>query len=160
MDGSLGIGVVGTGWVAGEHIKGVLATPGCRLVALCDVDAERLRARGEASGVQALYADYAAFLRQPDLDAVIISTPNYLHAEQGIRAAEAGKHVLIEKPAAITLESLRALQRAIKRAGVTSLVGHVMRWNPYLMAAKQLVDTGALGRLFYAEVDYRHRVGP
>jgi len=83
-----------------------------------------------------------------------------VHAEQGIAAARAGKHVLVEKPVALSMEENRALRDAVAAAGVRSLASFVLRWNPAVAVLKSLVESGAIGRPFYAEVDYWHGLGP
>jgi predicted dehydrogenase len=71
-------------------------------------------------------------LKQEDLDLVIICTPDFLHVEQGIQAAEAGKHLIIEKAIALNLKDLRALQSAVNQARIKTVVSFVLRWNPMI----------------------------
>jgi len=157
MERALGIGILGPGWVAAEHIAAWEKNAHTRVVAICGRTKEKALRLREAKGLQQceVYSDYEEMLTQEDLDIVSICTPNHLHAEEGILAAQAGKHMLIEKPAAITLQSLHALEDTITRAGVTAAVGFVARWSPLLQIIKSLVGSGAIGSPFYAEVDYR-----
>jgi len=90
------------------------------------------------------------------VDVVNISGPNHVHTPQGIAAAEAGKHLLMEKPMCVSLEENRALRDAVDRAGVKSVVSFVLRWNPLFDNLKALLAAGAVGELFYVEVDYWH----
>jgi predicted dehydrogenase len=83
-----------------------------------------------------------------------------VHAEQGIAAAQAGKHVLVEKPIALSMKENRALRDAIDKAGVKSITSFVARFNPEMAILKSLVQSGAIGELFYAEVDYWHAIKP
>jgi len=99
-------------------------------------------------------------LADPRVDIVNISGPNQVHASQGIAAAGAGKHVLVEKPMAITMDENRALRDAVAQAGVKSIVSFVLRWNPLLETLKSLLTEGAIGELLYIEVDYWHGIGP
>jgi len=99
-------------------------------------------------------------LRDDRVDIVDVSGPNYVHTEHGIAAAEAGKHVLVEKPIALTMEENRALREAVAKAGVKSITSFVSRWNPQVEIIKSLVASGAIGELFYAEADYWHGMGP
>jgi predicted dehydrogenase len=94
------------------------------------------------------------------VDIVNISGPNHVHAEQGIAAAEAGKHLLIEKPMATSIKENKVLRDAVARAGVKSTVSFVLRWNPLFVNLKSLLAAGAVGDLFYIEVDYWHGIGP
>jgi predicted dehydrogenase len=90
------------------------------------------------------------------VDIVDITGPSHVHAEQAIAAAQAGKHVLVEKPMALNVEENRALRDAVARAGVKSLAGFVLRWNPAVEMIKSLIGGGAIGKVFYAEIDYWH----
>src|SRR5438067_9979603 len=105
-DGKLGVGIVGLGWVAGEHIKAYQQNPHCEVVALASHSKERAAAIREQYGVPDanLYTDWQQLLRDERVDVVSICSTNEMHAPQAIAAAEAGKHVLIEKPVALTLE--------------------------------------------------------
>ena len=94
------------------------------------------------------------------MDIVVLCTPPNRHAEETIRAAEAGKHILIEKAVANDLESLRAMTAAVQKAGVKTVVGFVLRWNPQFQWIDRMLEEQALGPLFYGEVDYWHNIGP
>ncbi len=157
----LGIGIQGAGWVAGEHIQAYMRNPYADVVAICSRTTEGARAKMEETGVSsAVYDDYEEMLSDPSVDVVSICTPNDLHAREGILAAQAGKHILMEKPIALTLDELRDLQAAVRAAGVKSVVSFVLRWNPLFQTIKAQVSDGIIGRVFYAEVDYYHGVGP
>ncbi len=126
-----------------------LGTPGASLVAACSpVADERDWARREL-GLTALYDDFGALLRDPNLDAVAIVTPTTLHAEQTIAALEAGKHVFLEKPLALdvaTCERVAAVAQA--HAGQVAMVGFVRRFDASYQQAKAEIDAGAIGRPF------------
>lgn len=152
----IGVGVVGIGWVAHPHIDAWLKTGHCDIVALCSRSEENARAAVARHGLTncRTYTDYEQMLRQENLDLVDICSLNASHAEQGIAAAEAGKHVLVEKPVAMTLDELRQMARAIDKAGVKSLAGFVLHWSPYFDIVKSLIQRDFLGTLFYGETDY------
>src|SRR5690348_15147131 len=116
----IGVGVVGIGWVAHPHIDAWLKNGACDVVALCSRDRANAQAAAEKHGLTncQIYTDYEQMLRQDNLDLVDICSLNASHARQGIAAAQAGKHVLVEKPVAMTLDELRALDQAITTAGV------------------------------------------
>jgi len=158
----LGVGIVGPGWAGGEHIKAYMNNPHTEIVALCGRDEGRTRAKMEEVGLGecAIYTDYEDMLKRDDLDIVSICTPNDLHVEEAIVAAQAGKHILIEKPIALNLEDLKTLRDAIREAGVKTVVGFVLRWNPLYQTIKPLIEDDAIGRIFYGEVDYFHGIGP
>ncbi len=158
----LGAGIVGTGWVSTEHIRAYERNRYTRVTAICSRDKLRARAKAEFLGLAdcAAYDRYEAMLEDKDVQIVSICTPHHLHSEQGILAAQAGKHLLIEKPIALDLHSLRALAAAVKKARVKSVVSFVLRWNPLFQVIKSILSQGTIGDLFYAEVDYMHGIGP
>jgi predicted dehydrogenase len=158
---TLGIGIVGVGWVAGEHVKAYLKNPNTRIVAVCGRDEGRAREKVKGWGLDcSVYTDYAKMISRPDIDIISICTPNDLHVEQSVLAAEAGKNMLIEKPLALDVEGLRRMRDAVRKNRVKTVVGFVLRWNPLFTTIKQLIGDGALGRIFYGEVDYFHGIGP
>lgn len=151
----LGVAIHGAGWVAGAHGASWVKSQHTRIVSISDVDRSRAESLARRLGVECAIRDcYAEVLRDERVDVVDITGPSFVHAEQGIAAAEAGKHVLVEKPIGLTLEENRALCQAVARAGVRSLAGFVLRWNPAVETIRSLLTAGAIGTLFYAEVDY------
>ncbi len=158
----LGVGIIGPGWAGGEHIKAYTNSPDVELEALCGRDEGRTRANMAEAGVEdcAVYTDYAEMLKRDDLHVVSICTPNDLHVEQGIMAVQAGKHMLIEKPIALSVEDLKKLRDVVRGADVKTVVGFVLRWNPLFETLKPLIEDDAIGRIFYGEVDYYHGIGP
>ena len=103
-----------------------------------------------------VYTDYQEGLKDPNVDIVVICTPNDMHCEQTILAAEAGKHILIEKPVALTWEDTKRMDEAVRKAGVKTLVGYVLHYNPLFVTAKK-IQKDFIGELKYAETDYFHR---
>src|SRR5260370_970545 len=99
---TIGVAVLGTGWVAGEHIKSYRKIPDCRVVGLCSRTPEGAKAKSQESGLEdaRIYATYEELLADPAVQAISICTPPHLHPRQTIQAAQAGKHVLLEKAAA------------------------------------------------------------
>lgn len=156
----IGVAVQGAGNVATEHLKAYLRNPHCRVVAIGGRTKEGAAAKARQVGLDpsqiGIYDDYAALLAHPGLDALSICTPHARHAQEAIGAANAGKHVVIEKPVALSLEDLRAADAAVAAAGVRSVVSFVLRWNPLVTTAKALLDDGALGRPLYVQTDYWH----
>ena len=113
----IGFAIIGAGMVARYHAKAIERTPGARLIAVCRSDQARAEETAAQFGVPCL-ADYAALLAHEAVDAVCICTPSGMHAEQTIAAARAGKHVLVEKPMALTLADADAMIGACAQAGV------------------------------------------
>ncbi len=156
-----GVGVFGIGWVAGEHIRAYTRNPHMKVVAL----GSRQRKSGQAAKEKLcldcdIVDSYEDLLRRDDIDIIDICSPNALHAEQAVAAAEAGKHIVIEKPIAMNLEELRAIRNAVVKAKVKSQVGFVARWNPHIQSIRSMIDKGGLGDIYYTEVDYYHEIGP
>jgi predicted dehydrogenase len=152
-----GVAILGTGNVAKGHLMAIQATEGAELVAL----GTRVRERGKAWAVEQgvscpIYSDLESLLADEQVDIVIICTPNNQHAQQTIQVARAGKHILIEKPVALNLQDLRAMQAAVQESGVRTLVSFVLHWNPALNIAKRLVAKGIIGDVFLAETCYWH----
>ncbi len=156
----LGVAVIGAGWVAGEHIEAYLKNPHVELKCVHSRFQSELDEKKARFGLTCdLWVDrLEELLQRDDIDIVSICTINFLHAEQAIMAAEHGKHLLIEKPICITLDELKAIKEAVKKAGVIANSGYVLRWNPLLQTAKRLVDKGDLGKLWYVACDYWHEL--
>ena len=157
----VGVGIVGPGWAGVEHIKAYQNNDNVEIVALCGRDEARTRARMEENDLDcAIYTDYEEMLKRDDLNIVSICTPNNLHAEEAVMAAQAGKHILLEKPMALNLEELKKVRDAVREAGIKSVVGFVLRWNPLYETIKPLIEDDAIGRIFLGEIDYFHGMGP
>lgn len=152
--GLIGCGRIGSEWdsvppkPALTHAGAFYAHPRCRLVAGANRGAERLQAFGEKWGVSALYRDYRKMLDQEAPDIVCIATHPEQHHEQVLAAAEAGaKAVFCEKPMAVSLAECDEMIAACRRSGTILAVNHSRRWHPVFRKAKELVDTGEIGRL-------------
>jgi predicted dehydrogenase len=153
----LGVAIHGAGWVARAHAASWKKNPMVRVVSVSDLHVERAAQLAGQLGLDCRVGDRLEdVLRDGEVDVVDITGPSHVHAEQGIAAAEAGKHLLVEKPIALTMAENRALRDAVAKAGVKSLAGFVLRWNPLVANLKSLLASGAVGELFYAEVDYWH----
>jgi predicted dehydrogenase len=156
----IGVAVQGAGNVATEHLKAYLRNPDCRVVAIGSRTKEGAAAKARQVGLDpdqiGLYDDFDALLAHPGLAALSICTPHTRHAQEAIAAARAGKHILIEKPAALTGADLRAMDAAVLAAGVRSAVSFVLRWNPLVVTAKALLADGAFGHPLYVQTDYWH----
>jgi predicted dehydrogenase len=142
----VGVGIIGAGKVSDyHHVPGIRLDPRARLVAVCDADAELAWRRKEDWGVPWATSSVAELLARPEVDAVIICTPNWTHREQAISAARAGKHVLCEKPLGLNSGEVREMLRACEEAGVVHMTAFTYRFAPAMRYLKHLVGTGALG---------------
>jgi predicted dehydrogenase len=140
-----GFGIVGCGVIASFHAKAIGDLPGARLVAVADVSPQKARDLASDFGAEAL--DVESLLARSDIDVVCVCVPSGAHAEVGVQAAAAGKHVVLEKPIEVTLEAADRLIAAGNRYGVTLSVISQHRWDGGVQALKELVDSGKLGRL-------------
>jgi UDP-N-acetyl-2-amino-2-deoxyglucuronate dehydrogenase len=145
-----GFGIVGTGIIATTHANSIAAVPGAALVAVTDVLPD-LAASFAAGHDCAAEADLDALLARDDVDVVCVCVPSGLHAEVGVRAAEAGKHLVVEKPIDVTLAAADRLIGAADAAGVRLTVISQHRFDPGLVELRKLLDAGALGDLVFGE---------
>ena len=144
-EGRLRVGVVGTGFGTALQIPGFQAYPRTEVVAVVSAQAERARAAAERFGIAHAYTDYEAFLDQPDLDAVSITSPPHTHHAMTLAALRAGKHVLCEKPFALNQDEAEEMLAEAQRVGVTAMVDHEFRWTPPRAYAQRLLREGYLG---------------
>ena len=158
----MGVGIIGSGWVSGEYIRVFESNPHTEVRGL--VSRVKARAQAKAAAMNAShcrpYDRVEDMLADSSIDIVVICTPHHLHVPQGIAAARAGKHLVLEKPVALDLHGLGALQAAVREAKVKTVVSFVLRWNPLFEMIRGFLADGILGNLFLAEVDYLHGIGP
>jgi UDP-N-acetyl-2-amino-2-deoxyglucuronate dehydrogenase len=148
------VALAGCGRISQNHFDAMARIEGIELSAVCDIDAERAQAAGEKNGVP-WFTSYERMLAEAPCDAVTICTPSGLHPAQGILAARAGKHVISEKPMAITLSAADELVAACDAAGVHLFVVKQNRLNPPIQALRRAIDKGRFGRLFVANATVR-----
>ena len=145
-----GFGVIGTGIVGGAwHAHVYHNLPAAELVAVCDLDAGRAREIAERYSVPHVFTDYGDLLARDDIAAVSIATPDFAHREIAVAAAQAGKHILVEKPLATTVEDAEAILAAVDEAGVKLMVDFHNRVSSPFVQARQSVLDGELGELQY-----------
>lgn len=145
MSVSLGVAIVGPGKVAHTHAQAVMALPAARLVAVCGRDEARTAAFAAQYGIRS-FTNLAEMLADRAVQVVVICTPHPLHAEQAIQAAEAGVHVLVEKPLALTSADCDRVIAAAARAGVRLGVVSQRRLYQPVQRLKAAIDSGKLGR--------------
>jgi predicted dehydrogenase len=161
MDKRHRIGIVGYGWVAGAHIEAIQQCAAAEVVAVYSSRELSAQALGAAHGGEIrAYADLDAMLADDSIDVVsICSYPNQ-HREQAVAAARAGKHLIIEKPLALSMADCRAIAAAAAEAGVQVCVCFECRYSSQFLTTKAVIDQGLLGEIHYGEVDYYHGIGP
>ena len=148
--------VVGVYSIAKRHIEGIHKNKQAELIAVCDIVEEYAKQCAEENGLDKYYLDYDQMLADGGFDCVVICTPDQVHAEQAVKALNAGYHVLCEKPLAMKMEDCKAIVEAAKKSNKKFMVGQVCRKTPSFVAAKQLVDAGEIGQLFFVESEYAH----
>ena len=143
------IALVGCGRISRNHFDAIQRVDGLRLVAVCDVLDNRAAEAGSANGVPS-FTSYAEMLAEADSDAVVIATPSGCHPQQGVMAARAGRHVITEKPMAISLAGADELVKACDDAGVQLFVVKQNRLNKAIQLLKRAIDKGRFGRIYLA----------
>jgi predicted dehydrogenase len=141
-------GILSTANIATEKvIPGIRRAARCEIVAIGSRDAEAARVAADRLAIPRAYGSYEALLADPDVDAVYIPLPNHMHAEWTIAAARAGKHVLCEKPLAVTAADAERMVEACEAAGVRLMEAFMYRHHPSWVAVRELVASGRIGTL-------------
>lgn len=157
------VGMVGYGWAAGAHIDAIQKTHFGQVKSIYssragNFDAAELSAK---HGVAlSLYDNFDEMLADPQLDVIDITTYPSQHKDFAVRAAAAGKHLIIEKPLALNWDDCRAIRQAVDSSGVHTCVCFELRFADQFLAARRMIDQNVLGRIHYGEVDYFHGIGP
>ena len=146
-DRALGWGLLGTARINRNLIPALRASSGNKLVAVASRDADRAAAYAREWGIERAYGSYQALLEDPAVDVVYVPLPNHLHAEWTVRAARGGKHVLCEKPLALSVAEVEAIESAARESSVAVAEAFMYRHHPQTLKLKQLVEEGAVGAL-------------
>ena len=157
----LNVGIVGYGWVATAHIAAINASANAQVTAIYSSRALDTKELRTAHGTEVRpYRDLAAMLAAPEIDVISICSYPYQHTEHAVAAARAGKHLIIEKPLALSWEDCRSIARAVEENGVKTCVCFECRYSSQFLVTKAIIDQGLLGAIHYGEVDYYHGIGP
>jgi predicted dehydrogenase len=143
----LRFGVLSAAAIGRKVIPGIQRARNCEVVAIASRDPERGREAAQHHGIQTVHDTYEALLADPEVDAVYIPLPNHLHAEWTIAAARAGKHVLCEKPLALTVAEAERMVAACEASGVRLMEAFMYRHHPSWVAVRELITTGRIGEL-------------
>jgi len=152
------VGVIGCGGNGRRFMQCYRECPDSELVAICDLSEERLNDTGDALAIAKRYTRIEELLEKEDLDCVSVHTSDPFHREPFVKAMDAGKHVFVEKPFGNTVEDVEDMVAAARRSDRKTLVGHILRFNPYFARIKELADAGELGDIFYLGADYIHNL--
>ena len=154
---NLNIAVISCSYMAERHMEGIIAKEGAALYAICDNATDgRLERCREKYNVPVAVTDWRELVNDENIDAAVIVTPDDLHLEMTEAFLRAGKHVLCEKPMALTLEECEKMMRAEKESGKTLMIGQVCRCTPAFVMAKNMIESGKIGELTFVESEYAH----
>src|SRR5688500_1492506 len=160
--GKLGVGVYGIGWCAAQHIAAFRKHPHAQVTWLCGRDEARTRPNLEKYAIDAsgarITTRFDVLLHARDVDIIVIATPNNPRGADAIAAANAGKHIVLEKPTGLDAEELVGIRDAVRRSGVRTVVSFELRYHPFLRFARWMRESGRLGRIRFARTQYLSRV--
>ena len=147
------LGIIGLGYIGQIHLRHSLKLANARVIAVSDLSKKAI-ARAKEMGITKAYTDYELLLRDPDVDAVVIALPTHLHCQCAEQAAEARKHIFLEKPIARNVEEAKQIISVAQKNSVKLMMGYPMRFSSDLLALKEKIDNGTLGDVEIANVTY------
>ena len=153
------VGIIGLGWPGQEHLKGYKQCADAEVAALCDMNSELAEQQAEEHGIAQVYSDHKQMLKEADLDAVSVCLPNFLHAPFSLDALRAGKHVICEKPPALNAREARKMADLAKKNRCTLMYALCLRFGGAAKLAKEYIDQGELGEIYYGRAVYHRRRG-
>lgn len=148
------LAIVGTGGIAGYHAEKFSSLPDCKVVAGCDIDAQKANSFCAKHAIPNAYSDAGVMLKECEIDAVVVATPDRFHAPISIAAIRAGKHALCEKPLAMNYGEAMTMVRAAKRKGVINMVHFSYRNAPAIHEAHRMIAAGELGEIVHVDASY------
>lgn len=154
MKQTVRVGIIGMGWMGKIHAKWAQTIEGCKLVAVCDGNQEKLAGYREKYGVD-VYTDYREMIKRDDIDAVYIVSPLTTHYEVAKASLEAGKHVLCEKPMVMNEDQANSLRQLVKTSGRKFMIDFIERFTISSQEAKLAIDQGQIGKINYIRGNFR-----
>lgn len=152
----IGVGIVGSQFIADIHAAALRYVQGARAVAVASPTKAHVEALAGKYGIPKAFTDYRDLLALPEVDVVLLCLPNHLHCEATVAAAEAGKHVICEKPLCMNLREADIMIEACRNAGVKLMYAEELCFTPKYVRAKELVDEGALGKIYFVKQSEKH----
>ena len=152
--GKIKVGVIGTGFIGPAHIEALRRLGSVEVAALAECSDEVARAKAEALGIEEYYGDYKQLLKKGDIQSVHICSPNYLHYEMAKETLEAGKHVICEKPLAISVAEAQELVELADKKGLVNAVNFNIRYYPLMRQVRTMVEKGDVGNIFAVQGSY------
>lgn len=150
------IGLIGSGFVSEIHAESLKQVCGAEILAVASPTEEHVRSFAERHQIPHWFTDYRQLLEMEEIEVVTCAVPNYLHCQVTVEAASAGKHVIVEKPLCITLEEADQMIQACAKAGVKLMYAEELCFTPKYVRAKQLVEEGALGKVYLIKQSEKH----
>jgi len=152
--GKIKVGVIGTGFIGPAHIEALRRLGSVDVAALAECSDEVARAKAESLGIEEYYGDYKQLLKKGDIQSVHICSPNYLHYEMAKETLEAGKHVICEKPLAISVAEAEKLVELAEKKGLVNAVNFNIRYYPLMRQVRTMVEKGDVGNIFAVQGSY------
>ena len=152
----VGVGIIGSGFVSRIHAEALKHVPDAEIVAVASKTRAHVEKFAKDFGIHKWFTDYHELLRLDEVDVVCVGVPNYLHARVAIDAAESGKHVIMEKPLCMNLREADEMINACRKAGVKLMYAECLCFAPKYVRAKQLIDEGAIGKLYLIKQSEKH----
>ena len=149
----VGLGIIGLGYIGKTHLRHSLKLPNVDLIAVSDLSKKALN-EAKNAGIKKTFTSYAQLLKEPDIDAVIIALPTHLHLRCAEQAAEASKHIFLEKPIARNLEEARKIVRVAQENSAKLMMGYPLRFNKSFRELKTKMESGILGDVEIAYATY------
>jgi len=145
------IGIIGAGSISKYHLDSYKNNPGCTVVAIADLNVALAHKRAEEYGIEKSFSDYKEILADDEIDAVSILTPTFTHTNIVIDALKSGKHVLCEKPPALTAEEVKECAKVSKETGKLLMYAFVCRFYSHIQYLKNYIENGKMGEIMFAE---------
>lgn len=145
MQKEIGVGILGCGRILDSHLRSISKIKNARLIAVADTDRERAEKAGQKYGAKRFYLTRTELFKDSEIDAVFLLLPHWEHCSAAVEAAQCGKHVLIEKPLALSVKDADKMIQVAKENNTILMVGHVQRFTRQYLMAKNYLKSGRLG---------------
>jgi UDP-N-acetyl-2-amino-2-deoxyglucuronate dehydrogenase len=143
--------VIGIGNIGRKHIKSLLSIDSISLEAVCDIDESKFEFCKKVNSNITFFTDYHLLLKEPDIDIITIATPHGLHAQMAMDAMEAGKHVIVEKPMALTVSECDRMNAVSQKTGKRLFIVKQNRFNKPILAVTKALDEKKLGKIYFVQ---------
>ena len=153
------LGLIGAGGIAQAHCRAMSEVSGVEIIAASDLVEANVERTAERWGIPKTFTDYNEMLKMDELDGVVVCTPTAVHAPPTVAALKAGKHVLCEKPMEASLEAATEMVGTAHKTGKILMIALKLRYSPQVIKAKEIIDAGTLGDIYYAETVADRRRG-